>query len=475
MGITRRPGGGLVMALCMTAAAWAADTDTHWIHDLGLTPPPGGHFGSAVCAHGDYVIAGAPYEGTDPFNPLGPGAARISHVHDEARGSILTAPDGQPGDVFGMAVAIHPVQDSDVILALVGAPRRTGDEGEPFQGAVYVYRSVSNEGFSYVRTLIASDASAQQMFGTSVGFDGQTIAVGASRDSKLDSVAGCVYVYDVRGDGAIGEEQRLDGRSPSADRFFGFSVDIRGDLLAIGAIGDSTGVPLGGLVSLYNKDELGTWRLATELQPPDVASLDLFGTDVAIGDDIIVASSHNRTVGGLSQAGRVYIFAKQTVGWAFTQHLDGESPFPDVSWGVSVAIEGNYLAIGATGWRNAGVATGAVAIYEQNAPGEFDRVQTLCAINTPRGAKFGVAVDLQQQRLLVGAPEFEDASGGAVHHYVPTCLGDLTGDHVADVSDMIAVVDHWGERGLSPGDLDQDGEVDIQDVLVVTGYWGPCQ
>ena len=53
------------------------------------------------------------------------------------------------------------------------------------------------------------------------------------------------------------------------------------------------------------------------------------------------------------------------------------------------------------------------------------------------------------------------------------CPADLDGDGRVGVSDLIAVLAAWGNKG-GPEDLDGSGFVDIGDIIVLLAAWGPC-
>ena len=50
--------------------------------------------------------------------------------------------------------------------------------------------------------------------------------------------------------------------------------------------------------------------------------------------------------------------------------------------------------------------------------------------------------------------------------------GDINGDGVVDVTELLIVVANWG--GSGEGDINGDGTVDDSDILLLVGAWGPC-
>ena len=53
----------------------------------------------------------------------------------------------------------------------------------------------------------------------------------------------------------------------------------------------------------------------------------------------------------------------------------------------------------------------------------------------------------------------------------PTTPGDVNGDGVVNVVDILAVMDVWGSCLRCPADLNGDGVVDVIDLLEVVGNW----
>jgi hypothetical protein len=102
----------------------------------------------------------------------------------------LTAVNGAVEDWFGWSVAL----DSET--ALVGAYHDDVSVNEN-QGSVYVYTR-SGTTWSKQMQLTAVDGAAEDTFGKSVAFSGDTALVGAFNDDVgANSGQGSVYFYDI--------------------------------------------------------------------------------------------------------------------------------------------------------------------------------------------------------------------------------------------------------------------------------------
>ena len=69
--------------------------------------------------------------------------------------------------------------------------------------------------------------------------------------------------------------------------------------------------------------------------------------------------------------------------------------------------------------------------------------------------------------------EWTDNGGNTIADECPAdCAGDLDGDGVVSVDDLLALLAAYQTNG--GGDCDGDGDTDVDDLLILIGSWGPC-
>ena len=59
----------------------------------------------------------------------------------------------------------------------------------------------------------------------------------------------------------------------------------------------------------------------------------------------------------------------------------------------------------------------------------------------------------------------------AIFSQSPPCTGDINGDGMIGVDDLLLVIAYWGTDG---GDIDGDGTTDVDDLLSIINAWGNC-
>ena len=66
----------------------------------------------------------------------------------------------------------------------------------------------------------------------------------------------------------------------------------------------------------------------------------------------------------------------------------------------------------------------------------------------------------------------KDANGDGIPD--ECCVGDIDGDGVVGVKDLLDLLAAWGPNPLHPADFNGDGFVGVSDLLTLLGTWGPC-
>ena len=66
----------------------------------------------------------------------------------------------------------------------------------------------------------------------------------------------------------------------------------------------------------------------------------------------------------------------------------------------------------------------------------------------------------------------KDANGDGIPD--ECCVGDIDGDGVVGVKDLLDLLAAWGPNPLHPADFNGDGFVGVTDLLTLLGTWGPC-
>lgn len=227
--------------------------------------------------------------------------------------------------------------------------------------------------------------------------------------------------------------------------FFGCSVAISGDTVVVGAYGEKsnqtgpTNGPGGsvdnslfeaGAAYVFVRDS-GGWVQQAYLKAGNTGFEDRFGFSVAISGDTVVVGAPLEDAnqsgvangpGGSSdntrgEAGAAYVFVRNGSDWTQQAYLKSANPDFDQRFGQSVAISEDTIVVGApreasngTGVTNGSGGASDNTTYYAGAAYVFSRSGTawsqeafLKASNTDSGDRFGVAVAIAADTIVVGA------------------------------------------------------------------------
>ena len=326
------------------------------------------------------------------------------------------------------------------------------DAGEPAPDARTAPLDVVQA--AYVK---ASNTGAGDHFGWQVALWDDTMAISAYRedsaasgvdgnqDNDNRSNSGAVYVFRRSGATWI-QEAYLKASNPDDSDEFGYALALWGDTLAVGAWGErsvATGVDGSqldnsardaGAVYVFRRNGT-TWDQEAYLKASNTGAGDEFGASLALWQDTLAvgapeeASSAtvvngNQADENAPESGAVYVFRRSGTTWDQEAYLKASNTEAYDEFGVSVALSGNLLAVGAfledsiatgvggnQGDRSA-IDAGAVYIFRRTGTA-WDQEAYVKPSNTGEYDTFGFRVALWEDTLAVGAP-LEDSSATGV-------------------------------------------------------------
>jgi hypothetical protein len=318
-------------------------------------------------------------------------------------------------------------------------------------GSAYIYtRNVAGSltaGWTQRAKLLTSDGAASDYFGVSVAISGDTVAVGAYGDGDKGSSSGSAYIYtrNVVGSLTAGWTQRakLLASDGAANDYFGWSVAISGDTVAVGAYGDDDkDLYASGSAYIYTRNVAGSltagWTQRSKLLATDGAPGDGFGWSVAISGDTVAVGAYSDDDDDKGyDSGSAYIYTRNvagslTAGWTQRAKLLASDGAARDNFGWSVAISGDTVAVGAYGDDDKGSSSGSAYIYTRNVASSLTAGWTqrakLLASDGAAGGYFGRSVAISGDTVAVGHENDDDkgTNSGSAYIYTRDDAGSLT-------------------------------------------------
>ncbi|WP_417386428.1 Calx-beta domain-containing protein [Gimesia sp.] len=308
---------------------------------------------------------------------------------------------------------------------IVGA---TGDIlGATGDSKTYIYHKTTSSWYSAtLDQVISHGVGSNTKFGFGVATSGSTIVIGAPGDDSVSSNSGSIITYEKTGSNNWAQSDELlpgeNQPSHNGDDLFGNHIAIDGDYMVVSAAGTDSSLAPDGIVYLYSRNDQGTpdvdsddtWDFVRSLLPPDPSAVTGFGLGVAIDDGTILIGA--RLTSGNYE---VYIYERNGADWTLlppkVSPLLSKYNYKN-SDGFTLAVSGDTIVIGqpkATGnFSNSGV----ISVYTKRGSdwSTLSPVETvLYADDGSYGDYFGQSIDIDGDRIIVGAPEKGDT--GAVY------------------------------------------------------------
>ncbi|HQF24565.1 MAG TPA: FG-GAP repeat protein, partial [Polyangiaceae bacterium] len=253
--------------------------------------------------------------------------------------------------------------------------------------------------------------------GYSVAISGDTAVVGAFGNDEKGVDAGAAYVFTREGSTWV-QQQKLLASDGMAGDFFGASVAIDGDTIVVGAYGNDEAGAEAGAAYVFLRSA-NQWTEHKKILPTSLESLDYFGISVAIqGDTMIVGANGDDDKG--SMAGAAYIFRQNAGGtnaWGQQAKLTADAGAEQDQFGIAVAVDGSSVLIGASGDSEKGSLAGAAYVFARTGS-NWSQQSKLMASDAAALDKFGSALSISGDTIAVGASLANTPSADAGAAYV---------------------------------------------------------
>ncbi len=160
----------------------------------------------------------------------------------------------------------------------------------------------------------------------------------------------------------------------------------------------------------------------TKIKASDATSNYRFGERVAIDGNIAVTVSRSNG----EAAGKVYVYINDGSGnWSQQTILTASDGFADDNFGSSIALQGNYLVVGASSQTNSSaVDTGAAYLFEYDGSSTWTEVAIFEPSDGSSDDRFGVSASIEGNFILIGARN--GSVGGCAYLYENDGTGTFT-------------------------------------------------
>lgn len=209
----------------------------------------------------------------------------------------------------------------------------------------------------------------------------------------------------------------IENPEPTTSDAFGSAIAVSGNYAVVcSSLDDPGGVTNAGSVYIYFFNG-SSWALQQTISNPNPVTSGGFGVSAAIDGDYLAVGSLN-TVGGATQAGAVYVYLRSGTVWSLQQTIDNPAPVASDTFGIAVALSGSTLCIGVPNKDTGNTNAGVVYVYVRSGT-VWSQEQLITAPTPVASGRFGAACAVEGNRLVIGETGADGAvtNGGAVYVY----------------------------------------------------------
>lgn len=321
------------------------------------------NFGAVVGIDGNVAVVAA--YGEDETAGLSSGKVYVYNVTTGALTRTIDNPNAQTTDVVDEFGTFARISGTTVI-----ASARLEDDANTNSGKAYLINSSTGNTIATIDNPSAFGTSQNDQFGSTTAIDGNYCVVTAQLESGNDGTfSGAAYIFNATTGSLLQSMLNPAAGGNGFSDLFGTASDISGNYVAIGAYGaDADGNERSGAVYIYettNGDYSNISLKHTLLNPNPSGTTfdDRFGVSLAMsGNYLVVGAPHE---GPTFRSGKVYLY--DVISGNLIQTIDNPNAYStedDDNFGYSVAMDGDVVAIGALREDEvAGSQSGKVYIY----------------------------------------------------------------------------------------------------------------
>jgi len=379
-------------------------TGTNWTNQAKLFPADGANgdeFGTSVAVSGNTALVSAPKNSS--FTNSDKSGATYVFVRDgnmwtqqtKLRPNVVS-----PSNFFGDSVTL------DGNTAVIGADTNNG-------GSAYVFARVGEIWIQQAKLRPSSGLFGEQ-FGRSVAIAGDTVVVGAWNGLNLfGEQFGVAYVF-VRNSSSWAQQARLSRASGEFFGQFGFAVAVAEDTIMVGQpFVDTPAGEDAGSATFFTRIR-NNWSEVEHFAAVDGGSSDLFGSSVSVAGGTAVIGVTRADIETKDDAGAAYVFVQNGSNWIPQVTLYASDPGDHDQFGVSVAVAGDTILIGASqGNSNTVEESGAAYVFIRSGS-SWKQEAKLRGDGTIFGL-FGQSVSIEGDTAIVGEPADEVFGRGAAY------------------------------------------------------------
>ena len=250
-----------------------------------------------------------------------------------------------------------------------------------------------------VAKLMAEDGARNDFFGFSIALSDDTALIGALRDDDNGVDAGSAHVLTRIGN-SWSQQAKLTAADGAAGDEFGGNVALNGDVTVIGARHeDDKGASSG---STYVFTRSGTdWNQQAKLTATDGAEGDVFGISVAISGDTVVIGADLADEKGRN-SGAAYVFTRSGNTWSQQVKLTANDGAEGDLFGIRVTLSGDTAVIGAAREDGKGEDSGAAYVFVRSGS-TWGQQAKLSAADGAAHDRFGTRVALHGNSAVIGS------------------------------------------------------------------------